>query len=570
MSSPVPTVPARPAQQAHDAFGMNVHLGFQKPDNINRFTEPTVDLLLELGVGRVRQKLYCDQGRSREATRAGLHRLMAAGVRVCAPTLVIEDADSLDAAAARMDAYLDEVQHNPDCYELGLVAALPGLNEPNGGRQRPPDWAQRTRWAQQAIFERTRARTAFDHVPIQGPPMCRPGGQHARGAGGRPGGDGGPSDGPTGRPDDDLGPRRMGGGGRRGGLGLGRGGPGLLGGLGLGRGGGMRRGGMGRGGGMRRGGVGRGGAMRRDGLGRGGGMGRGGVGRGGGMGRGPGAPGPGGGAGPAGGFAARLAEHAAEVGDLSAWVDLADLHIYSGDADSLRGGPPQVFVESVRDMYRAAAPIVVTESGWSNCSPDDPDGQLYAGGGKSCPESVTAKYAPKAPLNALLLGYETVYAYEMLENQPPYADHGHALRGAKFGYIRTPGLDPSTWERKAQFHAMRRFLALFADPGSTFTPAGLPLAVTGDCPDLQWLLFQRRDARHLLALWRTADLYSCDQQTNVGSYLQVAPIPVTVSFDAPRPVTSYRPSSQDGPVSQHQEARLSVDLGDELVVLQIG
>ena len=478
VSSPVPTVPARPAQQAHDAFGMNVHLGFQKPDNTNRFTEPTVDLLLELGVGRVRQKLYCDQGRSREATRAGLHRLMAAGVRVCAPTLVMADATSLDAASARMEAYLDELERNPDHYDLGLLAGLPGLNEPNGGRQRPPDWAERTRWAQQAIHDRTRARSAFDHVPIQGPPLSRPGGQHRRGG---PGGAG----------------RRRG-----------------MGGAGMG-------------------GAAAGGAR-------------------------------------AAGFAARLAEHAAAVGDLSAWVDLADLHIYSGDADSLRGGPPQVFVESVRDMYLAAAPIVVTESGWSNCSPDDPDGQLYAGGGRSCPESVTAKYAPKAPLNALLLGYQTVYAYEMLENQSPYADHGHALRGAKFGYIRTPGLDPSTWEPKAQFHAIRRFLALFADPGPAFTPAGLPLAVTGDCPDLQWLLFQRRDGRHLLALWRAADLYSCDPRTNVGNYLQVAPVPVTVAFDAPRPVSSYRPSSQDGPVSQHQEARLSVDLGDELVVLQIG
>ena len=593
MSNQLPVVPARPAHQAHDAFGMNIHLGFQKPDNTNHFTEQTVDLLLELGVGRVRQKLYCDEGRSREATRAGLRRLMAAGVRVCAPTLVMDDATSLAAASARMEAYLDELEHNPDWYDLGMVASLPGLNEPNGLRE-PADWAQRTRWAQQAIHERTRARSAFDHVVVHGPPLCRPAGERRRGTG-----DGNAAGGPTPAGSDDAVPdavpgpgggRR--GGGRRGGMGGGRRGLGGLGGGRRGRGrGGIGRGGIGGGMGGLGGGLGGlgGGAGRGLGrlarrLGRAGGRGDG-MRRGGRLRNRPGSDDqiggrPAGGAVPprrsdgeggrAGAFAARLAAHAAEVGDLSAWVDRADLHIYPGDSDSLRGGPPQVFVESVRDMYRSGKPVVVTESGWSNSSPDDPDGELYTGGGKSCPESVTAKYAPKAPLNALLLGYEAVYAYEMLENQPPYDDHGHKLRGAKFGYIRTPGLDPSTWERKAQFQAMKRFLALFADPGTAFQPAGLPLTVSGDCPDLQSMLFQRRGGAHLLALWRTVDLYSCDQQSNDGSYLQVAPVPVTVSLDAARPVQVFLPSSQEGPVTRYDQAQLSVDVGDELVVLQIG
>lgn len=459
MGGPLGVLPTRPAHDAHDAFGMNVHFGFQNPEDTNHSVEPTVDFLLELGVGRVRQKLYCDANRSRRATRDGVQRLMAAGVRLCAPTLVIDDATSLDAARARMASYLDEIEGNPEVYDLRLIEAMPGLNEPNGGRRVPDDWARRTRIAQQALFEEVRSRPAFDHVPVQGSPLARP--QVA----GRPGRAGGRRGTPV--------------------------------------------------------------------------------------------------------FAEALAAQAAAVGDLSGWVDRADVHIYPGDQDTFNGGPPAVFLDAVRGMYAAERPITVTEYGWANTSPEDPDGQRYAGGAKSCPESVTARYAPKAPLNALLLGYQAGYAYEMLENQPPYANDGPAMRQAKFGYVRTPALDPSSWQPKAQFHAMRRFLALFADPGPTFEAQPLAAAVGADCPDLRALAFQRRTGEHLLALWRTVDLYQCDRRTNAGRHLEVAPSTVAVTLDRARLVAVHRPSTQDEPVGRGTQPEFTVDVADELVVLMI-
>lgn len=513
MDSSPPVVPARPAQDAHDAFGMNTHLGFQHPENTNRFTVETVDLLLQLGVGRVRQKVYCDDNRSRQATREGLHRLMSAGVRVCAPTLLDDDAASLELARSRMDLFLDELEGHPDSYDLRLLDAFPGLNEPNGGRKASAEWAERTRWAQQALYEQTRARTVFDHVAVHGPPLNRRGGRGQRG-----GRDGAPER--PGRAERQAG-GRLSREERQARRAAGRLSPE------------ERQ--------ARR-------AERR--LDRRGG------------------PRPGRG-GPARGFEAVLASDAAEVGDLSQWADRADMHIYPGDRDSFNGGPPTAFVAAVRDMYRAGRPVAVTESGWSNCSPDDPDGSAYRGGGRSCPESVTAKYAPKAPLNALLLGYQAVYAYTILENQPPYADTGHALRTSKFGYVRTPGLDPSTWEPKAQFQAMRRFLALFADPGPAFQPAGLPMGITADCPDLQTMLLQRRDGSHLLALWRTVDLYECDPRTNAGTYLPVPPETVSVTLGGPRRIEQFLPSARDGAVATWSTDSVAVDVGDELVVLAL-
>ncbi len=172
MNGAVPLVPARPAHDAHVAFGINTHFGFQHPQDTNRFASETVDLLLQLGVGRVRQKLYCDSGRSRQATRAAVTRLHEAGVALCAPTLTIDDASSLGAARARVGAYLDEIETNPTIYDPALLAAFPGLNEPNAAGV--ADWAQRTRWAQQALYEGGRGRPTFDHVPVLGPPLARP------------------------------------------------------------------------------------------------------------------------------------------------------------------------------------------------------------------------------------------------------------------------------------------------------------------------------------------------------------------------------------------------------------
>lgn len=578
----------RPAQDAHDAFGMNVHFGFQRADNTNSFVEPTVDLLLELGVGRVRQKLYCDEGRSQLATRKGLQRLMAAGVRTLAPTLVIEDAVDPATARARMEAYLDEVEHHPDVYDLSLVDAMPGLNEPNAGRRGvPPEWATLTRTAQQALFEAVRARPAFDHVAVQGPPLARP-----RGGDGRRVADAGvgaveevdevddtdDTDGMDGSPDDagpvDDRPR-----GRRGGMG-GGGRLGGTGGRGAGRRGGMggarRRGAMG----GRLGGMGGGGrlgaalgrrfpALRGEGLGRRANRAerperpaeREGTRHGGGRGGGAGGPTA---------FAQILAGHAAAVGDLSAWADRADLHIRCGDQDSAHGGPPEAFTTAIAAMYLTPRPVTFSEYGWNNTSPEDPDGQQYDGGAKSCPLSVTAVYAPKAPLNALVRGLHSVYAYEMLDNQPPYANNGAALRQAKSGHIRTPGLDPSTWERKPHFHAMRRFLRLFADPGPAFTPTPLTAGIRADCPDLCVLAFQRRSGEHLLALWRPVDLYHCDQRTNVGEHLSVSAAPVTVELAQPRAWAEHRPSTQDDPVASGQDSRIVVSVGAELSVLVLG
>lgn len=53
--------------------------------------------------------------------------------------------------------------------ELALLDSLPGPNEPNWEGRAIGDWAQRTRWAMQALWEETRKRVAFDDVLVQGP-----------------------------------------------------------------------------------------------------------------------------------------------------------------------------------------------------------------------------------------------------------------------------------------------------------------------------------------------------------------------------------------------------------------
>ncbi len=423
-TSTLPLVPARQAQAAVDVFGMNTHFTYQSADDTNSFENETVDLVIELGVQLVRQRISTNR-----EPRAAHGRLHAAGIRTVVPMLTLEQAISLAEAQRWANIYLDEIQNNPAVYNISLIAVIAGVNEPNGDAPAFPDWAQRTRWAQQAIYEETRSRPAFAKVIIQGPPLSRPVGNRVP-----PGGD----------------------------------------------------------------------------------------------------------------WQAVLRADVASMGQIGQWADRADAHIYPGERDPLNGPTtgPSEFFDILAGMY-AGESFAVTEAGWFNATPQD--GITYTGGSRATPESVTAIYAPKLPLTYLLLGQGPVMAYEMLNNQPPWIDTSNDVRASTFGYIETPQLAPSSWRRKAQFDAMRRYLTRLRDPGVPFTPAGRRMKVTGGGPDLHYLLFQRRSGAHVLALWRSVDLYAYNVTTNTGNLIEPASVDITVTLDAPVTVTVYKPSVQDAP-----------------------
>jgi len=164
--------PRSPSQPAFAWYGINTHLSFLGEGAVWANTDAAVEWLLDLGVGAVRQYLpRTTHGRA--AVQQGMKLLGAAGVRWSCPVLELEDVTTLNRARRVVNEQLDWLESNTD---LALLDSLPGLNEPNSGGKAIANWANLTRWAQQAIYEETRKRSDFDHVLVQGPPLNMKGG----------------------------------------------------------------------------------------------------------------------------------------------------------------------------------------------------------------------------------------------------------------------------------------------------------------------------------------------------------------------------------------------------------
>ena len=242
--------------------------------------------------------------------------------------------------------------------------------------------------------------------------------------------------------------------------------------------------------------------------------------------------------------------------------DALNMHPYPG------GGPPEPALADNLASYRAWAPgvedVVVTETGYHNALGDGtaPGGYI---GQPGVPEEVEARYLPRLFLESLRQGVSRTFTYELLDLFPNPADNHQEYH---FGLLRN-----DTAEKPA-YRALQNMLALFADPGPSFEAGALALAVEGDPGDLRSLLFERRDGRFLLALWRSARSYETPagwRSGEPGRTLSVWAAPITVRLAEPAGrVAVYLPSQSAEPVETTGTAS-TVDLGvrDELVVVEI-
>ena len=175
--------------------------------------------------------------------------------------------------------------------------------------------------------------------------------------------------------------------------------------------------------------------------------------------------------------------------------DALNMHPYPG------GGPPEPALFDNLASYRSWAPgvaaVVVTETGYHNAL-----GNGTAAGGyisqPGVPEAVEARYLPRLFLDHLRMGVSRTFTYELLDLFPNAANN-HQER--HFGLLRNDVTE------KPVYRALQNTLALFADPGPPFEPGALAVAVEDGLGDLRWLLFERRDGRFLLALWRDVRSY---------------------------------------------------------------
>lgn len=167
------------------------------------------------------------------------------------------------------------------------------------------------------------------------------------------------------------------------------------------------------------------------------------------------------------------------LGDVSTWVDVANLHIYPGGQTPLKGGAIARYLAELPTSAGAGRPTWITETGYH-------DFLATTSGHKATLPAAAATYLARMPFELAEL-VRRFYVYELLD-EPSKAD-----LEAHFGLFT----DPTSPKPAAV--ALARVTALFSDPGAAFLPPPLPYTVTGGT-DVRSALFARRDGTWLVAL----------------------------------------------------------------------
>jgi hypothetical protein len=172
------------------------------------------------------------------------------------------------------------------------------------------------------------------------------------------------------------------------------------------------------------------------------------------------------------------------------------------------------------------------------------------------PEDVAGIYMPRLLLEHVGRGEQRMYSYELIDS---FADPELTNPEAHFGLLRHD-LSP-----KPAYTAMKRLLALLADPGPAFTPGALAVTATGFPADARYLLTEKRDGTFVLLVWRDVSIYDPVAQQP----LEVEPVHSTLTFETPRALTVHRPSTSAEPVARRTSTELPLRLDGEVVAVEI-
>ena len=255
------------------------------------------------------------------------------------------------------------------------------------------------------------------------------------------------------------------------------------------------------------------------------------------------------------------------LGNMTAYCDVGQIHVYPA------GKQPSLFISEFRSMAQHVYPgldLHCTEGGYF-------DAMQYTGGSDPTPDEVNAKYLPRQLLENMRAGNASFYQYELLDDVNPANDD----RESNLGLIETPSTSPGSWTRKATWYSLRRFLALFADPGAPHTPVALHLGITPPSdPLFRSMLFGRRDGSYVLAMWRDQLLFKHNKVGGQyipgnGTEVTVAAQPVSIGVATPRTFRFHRPSSQGTALTSMpyltitDETVAATTIAGEVVVVEI-
>jgi hypothetical protein len=242
------------------------------------------------------------------------------------------------------------------------------------------------------------------------------------------------------------------------------------------------------------------------------------------------------------------------LGDVSAYVDYANWHTYSGGRppENLRGpGSLNEFLKAAEIVYPNRK-MVITETGYHSAL------DIPAGKHPPTPEPIIARYIPRLLIWNFKAGIPRTYVYEFIDTHEPST----ADAEANFGLIRhdeTP---------KASYFALKNLLKLFSDSGPNFQPVNLAFTIVGADPDLQIVAFQKRNGVFLLATWLGVAAWDSTARVDLPSVTRS----VQLAFDSPIYSIAYHRFADDGSVSREDVAstpkEVSLSVTDHLTIME--
>lgn len=241
------------------------------------------------------------------------------------------------------------------------------------------------------------------------------------------------------------------------------------------------------------------------------------------------------------------------VGDLSAFADYANQHIYYGGGQPAYGWSPgdtTFHWQSWTDMAKVPAPnrqVVITETGASTSTGD---------GGVS--EAVQARTTLNSLMDAERYGDPAVFLYELMDSSNVGPDDYES----HFGLYR--------WDGSAKPAAtfVHNLTTILTSGGASeaFAPGALNYSVA-HLPD-EWagqLLFQGGDGTFYIVIWTEPDIWNETNNTPIAS----PTYSVDVSFGTTNQLQVYDPAQGTSALETVSGSAITVKLTDHPIVVSV-
>ncbi|MGI8433624.1 MAG: hypothetical protein ACR2LE_02655 [Nocardioidaceae bacterium] len=167
----IPTVPAHPADSLCESYAVNTKLFYAS--QVYAHTDAVIDLLHELGVRTIRERVTTGTSPGALAQRYAMPRLAELGIRWHATVGELDDWSRAEVATREAFAlFLDFYAPAVDGSLASLVHSFGGCNEVDGSvvdGAVDPQWAAHARLMQAELWRQATSSPLTDSIPVAGP-----------------------------------------------------------------------------------------------------------------------------------------------------------------------------------------------------------------------------------------------------------------------------------------------------------------------------------------------------------------------------------------------------------------